>query len=79
MGTSIPSTMMQSNYSKLKHTYLSNITKNVPSKVGSIQKSIDELVPEELEKKKKTQLNESTYYNTKGKNGQDAGKEFMAL
>lgn len=26
----------------------------------------DEVVPEELEKKKKVQLNESTYYNTKG-------------
>jgi hypothetical protein len=26
----------------------------------------DDVVPEELEKKKKIQLNESTYYNTKG-------------
>ena len=28
------------------------------------------MVPEELEKKKKIQLNESTYYNTKGQDGE---------
>jgi hypothetical protein len=39
---------------------------------------MDELVPEELEKKKKVQLNESTYYNTRGMDGESQGSNYFA-
>ena len=70
------------NYSKLKNnTYIVGNSKMPGSKMPSMAnnskpaskltgKVMDDVVPEELEKKKKkTELNESTYYSTRGTHG----------
>lgn len=79
LGREMPST--QSNYNKLKNTYITQLKQPKSAGQGANGqgqnqqtrqkfKATDDLVPEELEKKKKIQLNESTYYNTKGRDGE---------
>lgn len=66
------------NYSKLKNNaYI--VSQNMPGQKiqqKSVNKLTDDVVPEELEKKKKrTELNESTYYSTRGTNNNPAQGE----
>ena len=66
----IPNTSAaQSNYKQLKNTYITQIKSTKNLKKSNSKGNIDEMMPadpELLERKKKVELNESTYYNTKG-------------
>ncbi|CDW76372.1 UNKNOWN [Stylonychia lemnae] len=87
-NANIPNTTHNSNYNKLKNTYITQIKSQKPTvqlqnpqsqqqQQKQIKLKTDELVPEELEKKKKIQLNESTYYNTKGQDGEPQSSTYF--
>jgi len=71
----IPATT-QTKYNKLKNTYLT--LRHEQPKPFQRKVTADEALPDFMGNNKKVKLNESTYYNTKGQNG-EASTYFASL